>query len=150
MLDSLPSALRSSTLCVPSRVPSSSWPPMDTCAMGSFSCSMVLDSVDMVSDTLLALVRGAKMEAKCSSLTVRGIVCVMEMGRCNEKNDDSPRAVNECIGQRSQYRKRKGKGKGKGGGDAVVYRPPCVHILKREKVFFSKTLPLRAYILTFL
>lgn len=42
---------------------------------------MVLDSVDMTSDTLLDFVRGVKMDANCSLVTDLGIVWVMEMGR---------------------------------------------------------------------
>lgn len=47
----------------------------------------------MVSETLFDLVRALKMDAKCSSVTVRGIVCVIEMGRCREKKLDKPRAT---------------------------------------------------------
>jgi hypothetical protein len=53
---------------------------------------MALERVDVVSAILLAFVRGLKMEAKCSSVTVLGIVSVMEMGRCREKKLHRPRA----------------------------------------------------------
>lgn len=54
---------------------------------------MVLDTVLMVSKTRLFFDRGPKMDAKCSLVTVRGIVWVMEMGRWREKKLDSPTAI---------------------------------------------------------
>lgn len=51
----------------------------------------------MVSFILADLDRVAKMEAKCSSLTVRGIVCVMEIGRWREKKLDRLKAKGGSI-----------------------------------------------------
>lgn len=53
---------------------------------------MVSETVETVSRILLDFVRGAKMEAKCSSVTDRGMVCVMEMGRWREKKLDRLKA----------------------------------------------------------
>lgn len=57
---------------------------------------MVLEMVDTVSETLFDFVRGVKMEAKCSSVTDRGMVCVMEMGRWREKKLERPSAGWKC------------------------------------------------------
>jgi hypothetical protein len=53
---------------------------------------MVSESVDTVSRILFDFVRGAKMFAKCSSVTLLGIVCVTEIGRWSEKKLDRLRA----------------------------------------------------------
>lgn len=60
--------------------------------MGPSNWSMVFESVDIVSETVFDFDREAKMEANCSSVTARGIVWVIEIGRCREKKLESPRA----------------------------------------------------------
>jgi len=61
--------------------------------MGVSSCLTVRDSVSRTSELFCARVRGRNIEAKASSVTVLGRLCVMEMGRCWEKKLARARAA---------------------------------------------------------